>query len=142
MKIAVLFLLLIGRLQAAPDTRTFLRAIAQVESGGDDRAVGPCGARGRYQLSVATWMRFAPSGWPHVDAHNSVKSEVVALRNAASLRERFMEQAGGDEKGLIKFMAAGWLVGANATESAIFSPRAVNYAERVWNLYEERKARE
>jgi hypothetical protein len=32
-----------------------LAAIAIIETGGDDHAIGPCGERGRYQITEAVW---------------------------------------------------------------------------------------
>lgn len=142
MKTMLLLLLLIGRLHATTDDRAFLWAISQVESGGNDNAVGPCGARGRYQISQTTWHRFAPKGWAHERAHNPASSEVVALRNTASIKKTLSIVPQDDEKRVVFAMASAWLVGPNASPAWVESPRVTDYCQRVWNLYLERKLRE
>lgn len=142
MRAMLLLLLLVGRLQATADDRTFLWAISQVETGGNDGAVGPCGSRGRYQISLPTWQRFAPGGWTHEQAHIPARSEVVALRNVASMKKALNILPQDDEKRVIFCMAAAWLVGPQASPAWAESPHVTDYCQRVWNLYLERKLRE
>lgn len=141
MRAALFLLLTISRLQASSDDRTFLWAISQVETGGRDGAIGLCGARGRYQLSMATWYRFAPAGWAHEGAHNPAMAEVVALRNVASIKKAIGITPQDTEKQVIFAMAAGWVVGTSASPDRVGSPRVTDYCQRVWNLYLERKLR-
>lgn len=136
----ILALLLIGtaKLNAGDDLR-FLDAIAQVETGRNDQAVGACGARGRYQISRVTWEQHAPK-MNHKEAQFYTKSTVVALKHLAWLRKVAM-QRNGEEPTYYK-LAWWWKCGVNHsldTESNEQLIARVDYANRVIAIMEDKK---
>jgi hypothetical protein len=139
----LLGILLIGvaRLKANDDL-LFLRAIAQVESGnanhpdGDDDVVGPCGARGRYQISEIAWRQHTK--WPHTDAHHPTKSQIVALKHLQWLRGVLKKDMGGEP--MYHQLASAWLRGPGyrttlATESTNRFIKRLDYSGRVTEIF-------
>lgn len=80
----------------ADDIR-LVEAIAQVESGGDDLAVGPATARGeravgRYQMLPSTWAD--RTDWPVAWAHEHHRAQVVAVAHIQWLRAQLEKRLG------------------------------------------------
>lgn len=137
-------LLVIGSAKVwASDCLLFLEAIAQVESGGDDLAVGPCGSRGRYQLSWSAWAQWSKE--PHTEAHNPTKSLAVALKHVAWIRKTVAEREGinlGDVD--YREIANCWLRGVNWSRNGENWDRGIQrmeYSARVMNLFHELKTK-
>lgn len=69
-----------------------LRALAMIETGIDDYAVGKKGERSRYQFSKATWREV--SNRPFSFAHRVEFSTEAALHYTNKLRNRYMQEQG------------------------------------------------
>jgi len=132
------------------DDALMLRALAIVESAnahhpeGDDSAVGPCGARGRLQLSKAVWRHHAPEGWPFSDAHNKTKAEAVGLMHLKWLRKRLEEGLGRPPE--VKEIGYAWLRGWSYYALAMRDAEMrdtllvrIAYGQRLENVYNELK---
>lgn len=79
------------------DDIRLVEAIAQVESGGDDLAVGPATARGeravgRYQMLPSTWKD--RTDWPVAWAHEHHRAQVVAVAHIQWLRAQLEKRLG------------------------------------------------
>lgn len=127
-------LILLGwaRLSAHADDDALLWAISQVESGGDDAAVGPCGARGRYQISGAVWFQHAPAGWDHKDAHDPRKAEIVARKHIAWIRKHANSTCPQYIAGCWNKGVRGW---RNHCDARTGFGTGTDYTWRVYNLY-------
>ena len=77
--ILLALLALVGVAQGA-DLRTLYNAIAQVESGGDDGAVGKAGELGRYQILRPYWIDARMPDGRYEDVRNAAYAERVMLR--------------------------------------------------------------
>lgn len=82
-KLIALLLLGAAKLTASEDL-ALLRAIAEVESGNNPKAVGLCGSRGLYQMKEATWRMH--TDLPFDRAFNALDAQLVALKHLRFLR--------------------------------------------------------
>lgn len=142
----IIALLFVGAARlTANDDMTLLRAIAMVESAdsthpeGNDAAIGPCGGRGRFQVTADTWARY--SSEPHTEAHKQLKSTVVALKILRDNRA-ILEANPRIRKGNVTThqLACAWLCGPNYsayTETDKQLCRRLEYAARVLELVRE-----
>lgn len=69
-----------------------LRALAMIESGIDDHAIGKKGERSRYQITKATWREV--SNRPFSFAHRVEFATEAALHYTNKLRNRYMQDQG------------------------------------------------
>lgn len=134
----LLGLLLIGasKLSASHDL-TFLEAVAAVESGGRDSAIGPCGSRGRYQLKESTWKSL--TNWPHSSAHKPLLSQIVALKLLHCLKKELGMEPGQEE--YVK-LAFAWKAGSGYSKKEETDEQFIarlEYAERVMRIFRELK---
>lgn len=139
LRLLLLLPLGLARLKASTDDTSFLWAISQVETGGEkhpDLAVSTTGCRGRYQLSSAVWFQYAPIGWPHTDAHDPVKSELIARKHLAYLKARYEPCP---DYHLRIALAHDWKYGPHCVHSYKLPYFTDSYATRTWNLYSEHK---
>jgi soluble lytic murein transglycosylase-like protein len=115
--------------QQALDREAFLRAIAEVETGGNSRAVGRRGERGMYQFGRTTWRQYTSR--PHSDAHIPVVAHGIAVRHFDWLQA---ELARNGRQPTPYLMAVAWNggVGRAIGGRAPFATR--DYATRVSNL--------
>lgn len=132
----ILGLLLISTAKlTANDDLLFLEAISAIESGGVDKAVGPCGSVSRYGISPDTWREF--SDWPIEAAVKPLKAQIVALRILQDRRKQMQTQE-------YWTLACGWLRGprysrTNETNEKMLA--RVDYANRVLALMKELKTK-
>lgn len=103
----------------------FLNAIRQVESGGDDMAIGHNGERGAYQFNKATWQMHTKEG------HRAAHDPNWALTIAFSHLDWLIARVGTDPAKL----AIAWNGGVGAVKRP--TKKHKDYARRVKNLYEE-----
>lgn len=81
----IITMLLLGAAKlTATDDIKFIEAIAQVESGGRDDAVGPCGSISRYQIMPSTWRMHTQ--WPISDSSRPLKAQIVAVKHLRYLK--------------------------------------------------------
>jgi hypothetical protein len=114
---------------AALDRDVFLSAVAEVETGGNARAVGRRGERGLYQFTRATWQRH--SSRPFAEAHNPTVAHSVAVQHFNWLRARL--SANGREPTAYR-MAVAWNAGLGRAISGAPPRSTRDYARRVSNL--------
>lgn len=69
-----------------------LRALAMIESGVDDYAVGKKGERSRYQITKSTWREI--SNRPFTFAHRVEFATEAAMHYTNKLRNRYMQEQG------------------------------------------------
>jgi hypothetical protein len=95
-----------------------------VETGDNDRKIGPGGERSRYQISVSVWSQHRPLS-PFASCHGA-EATSVGLEHLEWLRDR----AGVPD--LPYNLAVAWRRGARSKRSAH------DYGLRVENLYYDR----
>ena len=100
-----------------------LYAIAAVESGANDAALGPCGEISRYQMMPATWQAY--SLFPVSRAHDPIIAEAAALAYIRSIKAEVCSESP-------YIIALAWAQGPNARG---FSRAKHDHAKRVENLY-------
>lgn len=115
----------------APDRDSFLRAVAEVETGGNPRAVGRRGERGLYQFSFGTWQRYTAQ--PFHSAHDPIIAHDIAVRHFEWLQDQL--RAGGRKPTAFQ-LAVAWNSGLNRALSGRYPKSTRDYAGRVANLSE------
>lgn len=130
----IIGLLMIGtaKLHASDDLK-FLEALAQVESGGNPEAVGPCGSAGLYQIHPKTWASLTER--PFSDAKKPLRSQIIALK----LLQRLKKEMGTE---VYWTLACGWKFGAfyhHKIETNEQLTARLDYANRVCALFNELK---
>lgn len=103
----------------------FLWAIAQVESGGNPRAVGSLGERSRYQFTAATWRQHTPQSFERAGTDGAL-ADAVARRHLAWLRAQLSLMG---EVETPQLLAAAWRYGlkfAHITQHGESVQRVVN----------------
>ena len=136
-----LWLIFLLAIMYRPETiraMTLLEAIAQVETGGNDRAVGRNGEVSRYQILPSVWREYS-TGWKY---SNRSAADKVAQKHLDWISATFLSLAG--RKPTNWDLAACWNGGLSAYSRVRFTPSAVplsvkNYAARVCNLIESDK---
>jgi len=133
---------------------TFILAIALVESGNNPRAVGKAGELSEYQITERVWMRYANTVGPFTrkNAGNRIKSRYVAFCHAEELSQKYKASSSQVAKlspsekrvyeyKLVTICAAGWHRGEAYMKRPIsrWSAETRDYADRVWNTYEQLK---
>lgn len=121
--------------RASVDRKTFLKAIAQVESGDQDGAVGPDGERGRYQISRAVWKQHTKADFRF--AHRRAFAYAIAERHFDHIVEQ-LEAAGWSADA--QSIASAWNAGLTATINRQLSSATRDYSQRVDNLYKALRA--
>lgn len=125
----------------ASDDIKLVEAIAQVESGSDDLAVGKLTARGeravgRYQILPSTWRD--RTDWPIEYAHDHLKAQVVAVDHLNWLRKQLEKRPDVDQV-TAYHLASAWRFGhayaGKWDTNAQFLARN-QYSQRVKNLYD------
>lgn len=111
------------------DRDAFLAAIAEVETGGNARAVGRKGERGMYQFRSAVWRQYTRRSF--FDAHNPTLSYYVAVKHFDWLYDGFRRNGRQPTPYL---MAAAWNGGLTRVLSGRLPPSTRSYAERVSNI--------
>ena len=105
---------------------TLLWAIAAVETGHNDAAIGRAGERSQYQIMEVVWRQHEPH-LPHDQCHGQAATDV-----ATQHLHWLTQQVGSD----ITSLASSWNQGATGHRR-----RGPNdYAQRVSNLYSSKKA--
>lgn len=116
--------------EAAPmDREAFLKAVAEVETGGNTRAVGRLGERGLYQFNRPTWKRYTKRSF--LDAHDPVIAHDIAVQHFIWLHARLT--ANGREPTDYQ-MAVAWNGGLSRALSGKFPRSTRDYARRVSTL--------
>lgn len=111
------------------DRRAFLAAIAEVETGGNARAVGRNGERGLYQFRSIVWRQYTTRSF--YDAHNPTLSYQVAVKHFEWLSEGFRRNG---KEPTPYMLAAAWNSGLSRTLSGRLPASTRSYAQRVSNL--------
>lgn len=114
------------------DFERLAAAIAQVESGSRDDAIGQHGERGRYQIQKQLWQQV--SHLPFECAHDPVAAKKVTIRHLEWLEQRFREHKTIDIS-RVYLIALGWHAGPQAVLHVFATRNQREYAQRVENLY-------
>ena len=114
------------------DTRR-LAALSMLESGNDDRAIGPAGEISRYQISPALWKAYTDSP----DFRNPAISSTVAQQHWNRLYTRFLVKAGRMPDDFDMYVL--WNTRAGYYQKLGFNPRRIHpavrdHAQRFVNL--------
>lgn len=118
------------------DADTFLWAVSQIETHGDDRRRGPMGERSKYQITSIVWKQWRPVS-PFDLCHGNV-ADKVAREHLAWLRQHLPDSHYSEQYAL----AWCWKNGLASWRKYLASSRAdygVNsyYATRVAALYRD-----
>lgn len=125
----------------ANDDLRLVEAIAMVESGSDDLAVGVLTrggerALGRYQMLPSTWRD--RTDWPVEYAHQHLKAQVVAVKHIQWLR-KVLEKRLGEGQVTNYHLIIAWRYGhayVGRVETRDQFTLRQQYATRVKNMYE------
>jgi soluble lytic murein transglycosylase-like protein len=107
----------------------FLRAIAEVETGGNARAVGRKGERGMFQFTRTTWRLHSQRAF--ADAHIPSVSYDVAARHYDWLQDGLIRNGRQPTPYL---MAAAWNAGLGRVVNGQLPRSSRDYATRVVNI--------
>jgi len=112
-----------------------LAAIAMVESGNNDRAVGKAHEISRYQIKPQIWQQYGLLR--KQDYTNPFVAEQIALKHARHLQHVMPSFAANS----VTHMAAAWNYGPTNMRIAGYQltnlpPSVISYSERVQNVYE------
>jgi hypothetical protein len=107
----------------------FLNAIAQVETGGNTRAIGRQGERGMFQFNRTTWRLHTKRAFQ--DAHDPQVAYSVAVRHYEWLFDGFVRNGREPTPYL---MAAAWNAGLSRALSGRPPAATRDYARRVVNI--------
>lgn len=111
------------------DREVFLRAISEVETGGNSRAVGRAGERGMYQFRRQTWQQYTSRSF--YEAHNPVVARSIAARHYDWLLDGFRRNGRTPS---VYLMAAAWNSGLSRTLNGRVPKATRDYARRVSNI--------
>lgn len=118
----------------------FLQAIAEVESGSNDAAVGKGGERGRYQFTEIVWRSLTEL--PFEKAHVREIADVIALKHLTNMERRMRRVTraewpgtGIPERQIPFLLAVAWNAGESNAYSHSVLPAVAAYANRVVSLY-------
>jgi len=117
------------------DREAFLKAVAEVETGGNPRAIGRFGERGLYQFGRATWTRHTKRAF--VDAHDPAIAHDIAVKHFVWLYGRL--EANGATPDAYR-MAVAWNGGLGRAISGRAPKSTRDYARRVAVLAERLQA--
>jgi hypothetical protein len=106
-----------------------LSAIAEVETGGDTRAVGQHGERGLYQFRSGVWKQYTNRSF--FQAHNPDVAHTVAEKHFEWLYNGFVRNG---RQPTVYMMAAAWNGGLNRALSGRLPKTTRSYAQRVSNI--------
>lgn len=104
-----------------------LWAIAQVESGGNDRLIGTSGERSKYQISATVWRQHTKE--PFSRCRGKRATEI------ATKHVRWLQRRVGNYRDDAYIVAYAYHVGLSSWE---YNPKHRDYACRVRSLYWER----
>lgn len=111
------------------ERETFLRAVAEVETGGNARAIGRRGERGMFQFTRTTWRLHTRRAF--ADAHIPSVSFDVAARHYDWLYDGLLRNGRTPTPYL---MAAAWNAGLGRVVSGQLPRSSRDYATRVTNI--------
>ena len=138
LSVIALFFLHFNTVKAAASDAAFLEAIAQVESGGNLKAVGKAGERGQYQVGREAWddasARLEAKGTYHNQWskwRNAVVQDMIAAQHLLILRERFASAGISDPTP--EQLALAWNRGFTGARRLRW--KSNDYAVRVGNLF-------
>ena len=118
-----------GMDSAREGREAFLRAIAEVETGGNARQVGRLGERGLFQFRQATWRQHTAKSFR--DAHTPAIAYEIASRHY----DWILHELERNGKRATPFMvAAAWNSGVSRVLSGRIPSVSRDYAQRVVNL--------
>lgn len=118
-----------GSRTSSIDRDAFLRAISEVESGGNSRAVGPSGERGMFQFRRSTWRQYTRRSF--YEAHKASVATAVAAKHFEWLLDGFYRNGRTPTPYLV---AAAWNAGLSKTLSGNMPRATRDYARRVSNI--------
>jgi hypothetical protein len=119
---------------ASLDTSALLRAISEVESNGNDSAVGLRGERSKFQIMESTWYDYS-----NLNFRTNCRGLVALL--VAEKHLEFLKRSLGSNP---YWLAIGWNSGVNSAryfQDASHTSLSHKYAQRVVNLYNEYKTK-
>lgn len=111
------------------EREAFLRAVAEVETGGNARAIGRRGERGMFQFTRTTWRLHTQRAF--VDAHIPSVSFAVAARHYDWLYDG-LRRNGREPTPYL--MAAAWNAGLGRVVNGQLPRSSRDYASRVVNI--------
>lgn len=130
----------------------FIAAIAMVESGNNPAAVGKAGELSEYQITRQVWKRYAPAEpFTRENAKRRKVSRYVAFNHASELEKSVplvilfpLVILSKNERDTVLLCAAGWHRGEAYMKRSWFqwSAETKDYADRVWNVYQDLKRKE
>ena len=113
----------------ASERETFLRAIAEVETGGNPRAIGRRGERGMFQFTRTTWRLHSKRAF--ADAHIPSVSFDVAAQHYEWLHNGLIRNGRTPTPYLL---AAAWNAGLSRVVNGQLPRSSRDYASRVVNI--------
>ena len=111
------------------EMETFLRAIAEVETGGNSRAIGRRGERGMFQFTRTTWRLHTRRAF--ADAHNPSVAFDVAAQHYEWLYNGLIRNGRQPSPYLL---AAAWNAGLSRVVNGQLPRSSRDYATRVVNI--------
>lgn len=138
MRKALLLVLLLASVcpALAVDRESFLRAIAEVETGSNPASIGRHGERGLFQFRKAVWAQHTSA--PFTRAHHPDTSWSIA-RIHFDWVYAYLSSKGVPPT--VQSMAMAWNAGVGATVRRQIGPATKDYAQRVAALVEDDQRR-
>jgi len=107
-------------------------ALSMIESGDNDRAIGPGGEVSRYQLKPAVWSRLAPADSNPADPRDALAVTQAIMRDRCAVFENRFHRPPTDFEFYVLWNAPAQLIGMN-TRAAV-SQTVADRAHRFSNL--------
>lgn len=125
---------------------TFILAIALVKSGNNPKAVGKAGELSEYQITRQVWKEYTASPFTKENARKPMFSRYVAEEHAKELENKvpLVILLKCRERDVVILCAAGWHRGEAYMKRPVsrWSKETRDYADRVWNVYQDLKRKE
>ena len=118
------------------DKERLLGCLSEVETGNNDQAVSSSGAVSRYQIMPYNWKYW--TGFPISHATDPAISTHVASLVLDGFQREIKNSPGVDMSEDVYTLAIVWYTGADAWRTNQLEPDAIDFAERVENLYNDK----
>lgn len=118
---------------AGLDRERLLHCIAQVESGGNDRKVGPVGERSKYQITYSVWVQHSPPIIRDRRTFSEYCNGVVADALARQHLDWIVACVGTSPFAIV----AAWHMGVKGAARKQWGAKASDHVARTVRLYRE-----